>query len=161
MLKQILTALRQQLALEPFETTFYEIPGIGTGAAYASGDAFGTGFWVPFPRSGYIDSLTFIDLDNEGIAKTIYLWKAMIRTTDDNAAFEPVREDFLVGRALQINLTAADYVTHSGGQMATVTGIGLPYEAPCGRLWCRLVTRGADNIAAGALPLISFGGRRR
>ena len=160
MLRKILDLLRVLAGQLPFETDLYEVPGIGTGAAYASGDAFGTGFWVTVPPQGYLDSMTFFDLDNEGIAKTIYLFKREVTVSADNAAFAPVAAD-MRGRPLQINLTAADYVTHSGGQMATVTAIGLPYEAPGGRLWCRLVTRGADNIAAGALPLISFGGRRR
>lgn len=152
--------LRQLTTAYPFETPFYQIPNIGTAAAYSSGDAFGTGFWVEFPAQGYIDSLTFIDIDNEGIAKTIYLFKQQVDVSGDNAAFTPVLSDMNPG-PLQINLTAGDFVTHSGGQMATVTGINLPFEAPRRQLWCRLVTRGADNIAAGAMPFISFGGSRR
>lgn len=146
---------------DPWETALIQIPGIGTAAAYASGDAFGTGFWVPCPPKGFIDALTFIDLDNEGIAKTIVLFDVAVTTSADNAAFTPIKADLLI-RSRQINLSSSDYVTFASNQMATVTGIRLPYNAPDARgLWCRLVTRGADNIAAGAIPLISFAGTVR
>ena len=141
----------------PYETPVYKIPGIGAAAAYASGDAFGTGFWVDFPKAGIVDSLTFLDLDNEGLAKTIYLFEHEMTTTIDNAVFAPTDTDLLAGRVKQINLTAADFVTHSANQMATVTSIGLPYYNRNGRFWIRLVTRGADNIAAGKEPALYFG----
>ena len=159
--KDILNVLRLQTEQLPFETKSYQIPSIGAAAAYATGDAFGEGFWVTLPKKGIIDGLTFIDLDNEGIAKTIYLFRKVVNVSADNAVFTPVASDMVAGSPIQINLTASDYVTHSGGRLATVTSIGLPYEAPEGRLWCRLVTRGVDNIAAGASPYIFFSGRQR
>lgn len=160
--KEVIISSIKTSALMPIaqiikETAFYTIPGIGTGAAYTSGDAFGTGFWIDVPKMGIIESCTFLDLDNEGLAKTVLFFKTAVSTTADNGAFAPTSADLSSGTPIQINIVAGDYVTFSANQMATVTGIQLPYEAPLNRLWVRLVTRGADNIAAGAIPLINFG----
>ena len=57
-----------------FATSFFDIPGIVTGAAYASGDAFGAKLVLPVPKAGTINTVLMQDLDWEGIiAKTPHL----------------------------------------------------------------------------------------
>lgn len=134
-------------------TQMLRVPGIGAAAAYASGDAFGTQLEFPVPRYGVIESLLFVDLDNERIPKDLVLFSRDFTATADNAAFDPSDEDmvFCLG---SISILAGDYILFNDSSLAAVTSIGLAYEAPEGTIWGQLVTRGLDNIAAGSEPFL-------
>lgn len=133
-----------------------EIPGIGTGSPYAAGDAFGTKFELKVPEKGIIQTVVFYDLDDEGLAKTLYLFSQDFTGTADNSALDISDTDLLllVGH---IQIAAADFADAGSGRVATVrVGPGLRYVAPEGRLWCQVQTQGADNIAAGSIPRLEL-----
>lgn len=142
---------------KPYETVPQKVPGIGTGSAYTSGDAFGTGFWIVCPKAGLLRSISFVDLDNEGIAKDVVFFNHEVTTTADNDAFAPLDPDLSGSLVRSVSIVAGDFISFNANKLATVTAIDLPLTSLNGRIWVRLVTRGADNIAGGKEPLISFG----
>lgn len=128
----------------------FQVPGIGTAAAYATGDAFGDKFVIDVPLEGMISNLVFYDLDDEGIAKDLVMFAEDFTATADNAAFAVSDDDLLnsVG-----TISVDQFYDFGNNQM----GIGRPawgYVAHHPRLWCQFVTRGADNIAAGSIPRV-------
>ena len=141
---------------EPFvaghvnRTPVQAVPGIGTGVAYASGDAFGTRIRFGVPVEGTITNVIFLDNDDEGINKDLVLFEDEFGETADNAAFAVSDADLLrcVGVA-HIN-SWANYANNQVG----MANPGLGYSTKTGVLHAQLVTRGADNIAAGQLPYI-------
>lgn len=136
-------------------TQMQDVPGIGTGAAYATGDAFGSRLILPVPVKGVIQSVTFVDKDNEKLAKDIYVFANDFTATADNAAFAPSDADLLncVGF---ISLSGGDFAANSANAVAHRDNIGLAYTAPSGYLYFQFVTRGADNIASGKIPQVQF-----
>lgn len=128
------------------------VTGIGTAAAYTTADAFGGKFALDVPVSGTILNIIFLDKDNEALNKELVLFSADFTATADNAAFAPTDADI----ANCIGVVAVDtWFSYN----ANAVGIGTPalgYIAPSGRLWGQFVTRGADNIADGSIPLFSL-----
>ena len=125
-----------------------QVPGIGVGAAYATGDAFGTTFVIPSQDEGTITKVIFHDLDNEGLRKELWLFSRPFTETADNAAFAPTAQEnpYSVGV-----IPVSTFYGASGNQI----GLALPaldYLAPQKKLYGQWVTRGADNIAAGSIP---------
>ena len=141
------------------------VPGIGAAAAYASDDQFGAVFTFSAPAQGVIRDLRFHDRDNEGIDKEIWLFDVLPTLAADNAAFSLSDADNTHVIAVfavttwrlavnnQIGFTAntpAAY-TLSGVDMS----VGINPDAN-GTVWGAVKTKGADNIAAGSEPLLSF-----
>lgn len=131
-----------------FKTQRIEIPGIGTAAAYASGDAFGGKFLLDVPPMGIIASVVFLDLDDEGINKEVVLFDRDFTATADNSAFNVSDADLLNC----IGVLSVDTWFDFGANRIGVGSPALGYSAPSGRLYCQVVTRGIDNIASGNLP---------
>lgn len=132
------------------------IPGIGTGAAYAAADAFGTKFSITgIPVEGTITNIFFIDKDDEGITKDLVLFDADFTGTADTAEFTVSDDDFakLVG-VIHI-ATFRNFKLNQIGQATPALFYKTNDKTP-GRLWAQWVTRGTDNIAAGALPQFFF-----
>lgn len=136
-----------------FETPLTTIPQIGTGSAYTAADAFGGKFVLDVPRAGSIDTALFVDKDNEGLETDMVLFNGDFVASTDNAAFAPTDDDmqsfvgvitFSIPKAFNVN------------QVFTVTGLGLAYNAPAGKLYCQCVARGAPNIAAANIPMIKL-----
>lgn len=150
-LRDIVGAIQRQGDLWIIQST--PIPGIGTGAAYASGDAFGTAFSIPMPIQSIIESTAFKDLDNEGINKELWMFSRPIDGTADNAAFQPTDAELADCECI---IPFNGWYTANGNQMASMSGLALAAYFPEGRAWCQFVTRGADNIAAGSIPLFSL-----
>lgn len=132
----------------PVRTLRVTVPGIGTAAAYATGDAFGTKFAIDVPEDGTITNVMFLDYDDEGIDKELLLFSEDFAPTADNAAFAVSDADLskCVG---PIPITR--WLNYANNQVGYATP-ALSYHAPTGKLYGQLVTRGADNIAAGAIP---------
>ena len=131
-----------------FPSALTEIPGIGTGAAYATADAFGIRFSIVVPVEGTIAQVTFLDFDDEGLNKELVLFSREFTATADNSAFAPSDADleFCLGV-----ISIDTWYNYSSNQV----GIAIPafhYTAPSGTLYGQFVTRGADNIAAGSVP---------
>lgn len=125
-----------------------QIPGIGTVSAYAAGDAFGDKFTIKVPKQGVISTAVFLDKDDEGITKELVLFSKDFVAVTDNAAFA-IRDHDLERVKGVIDF---DDFRNYGNNQVCVAYPALYYEAPEGRLWGQFVTRGADNIAVGALP---------
>lgn len=132
---------------------YVAIPGIGTGSAYASGDAFGAKFTFDVPKSGVIEAAVLLDLDDEGIETELWLFDRDFDATADNAAFDPSDIDLLKLVAV-ISLT--NFANAASNQVAINNGLNLPYTAAAGKLYCQCVTRGTPNIAANNIPLVQL-----
>lgn len=126
-----------------------EIPGIGAGVAYATGEAFGTVFRIDVPTSGVIMSATYWDLDDEGLQADFEIFKHEIPVTTDNAAWAPV-DATLLNFVTELSFFAFD--DHGNSQTSEINNIGKAYTAPEGRFWIQQIARGAQNIAAGNIP---------
>lgn len=134
------------------QTAFIEVPGIGTGAAYATGDAFGTKFvFDGVPKSGVIHTAIFLDKDDEGIETDLVMFSADFSATADNSAFAVSDSDMenFIG-----TITWDTFKNFVNNQVSTAAALGVTYVAPGGRIFCQCVTRGTPNIAAGNEPKI-------
>lgn len=124
------------------------VPGIGAAVAYTAGDAFGTKFFFTVPIEGTISNVTFRDFDDEGLRKDLVLFTEDFTATADNAAFAVSDDDLKVC----IGVISIDTFYNFGNNQIGVATPAFGYNAPDGRLWCQIVTQGADNIAVGAIP---------
>ncbi len=139
---------------KPVETAYVEIPGIVTGAAYASGDAFGTIFSIPVPKSGFIEDITMLDLDDEGIQTDFWFFNVPFTATADNSEFDVSDSDL---SNLERVICVTNFSNAKSNQVGINNGLGLSYKAPKGYLYCQCVIRGAANIAAGHIPKVKLG----
>ena len=128
------------------------IPGIGTGAPYAIGDAFGTMFAIKVPKHGTITRVSFLDLDDEGLRKDIVLFRAEFTETADNSPFAISDAD----ARKCIGVISVDTFYNFGNNQFGQNFPAFDFEAPNGVLFAQIETQGADNIAAGALPELIF-----
>jgi hypothetical protein len=134
------------------KTHLITIPGIVTGAAYTSGDAFGTKIVINnIPTQGTIVDFIFIDKDDEGINKELVLFDHDFTETADNSAFAVSDGDME-------NLVGVIFLNQFYNYGSNQVGRAIPalfYQADPrspNRLYGQFVTRGTDNIAAAALP---------
>jgi hypothetical protein len=132
----------------PFVVPKRAVPGIGTAAAYASGDAFGTKFFFDVPREGVITQFVFLDYDDEGITKELVLFNADFTATADNSAFAPSDDDL----AKCMGVISIDVFYNFDSNQVGIAVPAFSYNLPSGRFYAQFVTRGADNIAAGSIP---------
>lgn len=143
----------------PFATAVIEITGIGTGVAYADGDAFGTGITIPLPAHGVITEVEFLDLDDEGSGLELALFANPLAAVPvNNDPFAPTDADMASYRG-HINVASSDFANWSvnrGGtsyipdkQFVSVGGILVGY-------W---IAKGTPNIAASNIPRFRLRGR--
>ena len=123
---------------------------LGIGAPYVANDAFGGLLTFDVPPKGTISNVIFIDLDDEGIQKDLFLSNRIFTPTADNAPFD-VTDDFVANVEGMVRII--DFFDLLNSQVGQATP-AMAYNAPEGKLYGQLITRGADNIAAGSLPLI-------
>lgn len=126
------------------------IPGIGTGAGYAAGDAVGTRLEIPNAtrgeaRTGILHGAVLYDLDDEGIELDLVLFRESFTPTADNSPFAVSDADLLkcIG-----SITFNTFKDFGNNQMSTLSGIGLPFRTVGTSLYLQAVTRGTPNIAA-------------
>ena len=159
MLENIVSFLKELVGQgKPFQTSYMTIPGIGTGSAYASGEAFGTIFELQVPKRGIIDMAIMLDLDDEGIQTELWLFSEKFTPTADNNAFAVTDNDLM---NLQVIISVSAFANANVNQVGINNGLHIPYFAPKGILYCQCVTRGVPNIAAGHLPLVRLSGYER
>lgn len=128
-----------------------QVPGIGTAAAYANLDQMGTvGVFANVPTAGIIREFRFLDFDNEGIDKIVWLFTEAPALAADNAAFS------LADQYLHYVVGVFQFSTW---RAAVNCQLGLTNNTPCfynlngsSSLYFAVETLGADNIAAGATP---------
>lgn len=133
-----------------FETARVEVPGIGTGAAYAAGDQMGTlirfdGLGRVPGGSGYIVKAIFYDPDDEGLPKTLHLFTGPVTLAGDNNAYS-LDDAGLLRHIGDVEFSV--YSDHVNGQ----TAVELPaLEYTCApnetALYGAVETDGADNLA--------------
>ena len=152
--QDILKVLRNGLSVTApvFTTDRQIIPGIVTGAAYAAGDAFGTTMVFNVPKVGTISNVIFIDKDDEGIDKELVLFSRPFVETADNSAFAPSDADLSYSLGVVSIDTFYNFTSNQIGEATPAKS----YVAPQGRIWCQMVTRGADNITADNIPELFF-----
>ena len=125
------------------------VPGIGAAVAYTAADAFGTALSFPVPIEGTIAGVVFYDYDDEGITKELVLFEDPFTATADNAAFAVSDTDL----HNCLGVISIDVYYNFGNNQIGIATPALSYVLTTGStLYGQLVTRGADNIAAGAMP---------
>lgn len=135
-----------------------EVPGIATASAYTAADAFGTKIifhdvFRPGKNSGTIVGAFFIDKDDEGLQKDLVLFARDFTHTADHDEFAISDQDLTSMRAGISITTYFNFANNQFGQ-AWNTGIWIKADGP--DLYAQIVTQGADNIAAGSIPLIGI-----
>lgn len=130
------------------------IPGIGTGVAYADGDALGT--LIEFPnvvrarrRSGTLMAALYYDLDDEGLTVDLHLFAQSITSGTDNSAYDPSDAEV---RAYVGTVTFTTFSNLGSNQVSAVSNIGLDFVLEGTSLYGQAVARGALNVAADHLP---------
>lgn len=139
-------------------TRIYDIPGIGTGAVYADGEAFGTAFTIhdvfrAEKGSGVVVGAFLLDFDDEGIQVDIPLFTQPLAGTADNSAFAPTDVELATCRGV-VSITS--FYNWNVNQFGQATNVGLWLYAGGTNLYTQCVIRGAANIAAGAIPRIGI-----
>ncbi len=136
---------------------FVQVPGIGTGSAYADGDAFGSliklsDVFRSDKRSGTIVKVVLYDLDDEGLPVDFVFFRRSVTATADNSAFAISDTDNLASVGF---ISVTDFRNWGNNQLG---------QNITDRLWCTsdstdlyllLVIRGAANVAAGSEPWIT------
>ena len=135
-----------------FQSEVIPIPGIGTGSAYAAGDAFWGKFQIGVPKRGTIITAIMVDPDDEGIATEVYLSQADFTATADNSAF--TFSDTAEAYTTEGYLLFDVWKDYGSVRVSEASNVPKQYWAPTGRLYCQCVTRGAPNIAAGKIPRV-------
>ena len=143
-------------------TALTTIPGIGTGVAYAAGDAVGTKFEITVPVKGVILALIFNDKDDEGIQMILVLFDADFTAAVDNAAWDVSDADMdkcvgyinLIGATGTAGTANVNYLDFGPSRIGQVVPpfLQLPYTAPLGKLYGQWLTASTPNIAAGSIP---------
>ncbi|GEM_PF-4918400 len=134
-----------------------QVPGIGTGSAYTAADAFGTLITIPNvfrpnKNSGIATKILFYDLDDEGIQKDCIFFGVPISTTANDDAYAPSDGDILSGSN---GVSITTFFNWANNQMGVWNGSAW-VESMDTNLYVRLITQGADNIAAGSIPWLSI-----
>ena len=129
------------------------IPGIAAASALAASDAMGIAFVLSVPRSGVIVKAFFHDLDDEGLGKELWILDASFTAAANNDPFSLADADLhkIVGVLIFNN-----YRDAVNAQISDSAQTPLWYSVPNGEFHCQLKTYGADNIAIGAMPLVSL-----
>lgn len=130
----------------------FPIPVTVFASAYASGDAFGVKFQLEVPVEGTISNVVFYDWDNEGIQKELWLFREDFADTADDSAWAPSDVDLLNVVGV---ISIASFKSANANQIGQATP-ALSYKLAEGRFYCKMVTRGADNIVAGQVPSIAL-----
>lgn len=139
-------------------TRLYRVPGIGTGSAYADGDAFGTAFTLhdlmrPENPACWIVDVFLIDRDDEGLQVDVPIFIAPIASTTDNNAFAPTDIELLTWRRTFAITGFSNWSVNQGGQYEGSPQL-IVGQGP--HLYTQLVARGTINVAAGAEPYIGI-----
>lgn len=152
-LSDIRAILRALLAHEGVYTIGpIPVPVTVFGTAYASGDAFGGKFTIDLPmEEGTISNVLFHDLDDEGLSKELVLFRRDFTPTADDAAFAV--DDFDMRNCVGV-VSITNFYNFSVNQLGQATP-ALSFNAPEKKLYCQMVTRGADNIASGSAPFLT------
>ncbi len=133
----------------------FVVPGITAADALDAGDAMGSVFSVAVPPAGAIVKAQYFDQDDEGISKELWLFRLDVTSgaPASDAAFALTDANLL---------QVVDVLTFSTFRDATNGQVSMSVDVPCwyatsgGVLWMQLKTTGADNIAAGSMPMLSF-----
>lgn len=128
------------------------IPVTVFASAYTAGDAFGNKFQIEVPLEGTISNVVFYDKDDEGLEKELWLFRADFTATADDAEFAISDADLI---SLVGVISIASFKNAANNQLGQATP-ALSYKLTAGRFYCQMVTRGADNIAAGQVPSIAL-----
>lgn len=127
--------------------------GVVTGAAFDVLDAIGTIFSFTVPKSGILQSATYFDRDDEGLAVALWLYRSSFTPTADNSPLAPSDADLL--KVIDV-LSFASFNDGNTGQVATLNGLGIAYSLAGETIYAQLQARGALNIAAGSEPMFSL-----
>lgn len=147
--RPVVPIAQRLIRIEPFI-----IPSIGTAAAYATDDAMGLMFRFTAPCQGIIREIAFHDFDNEGIDKEVWLFRSAPTLAADNAAFSILDVDCKQVIAVFAVTTWRAAVNN---QIGFSSNTPAAYDLLGGTtIYGGVKTKGADNIAAGSEPYLSF-----
>jgi hypothetical protein len=130
--------------------TISQTPTI-TAGAYSAGDAVGGKLtFTGCPESGFIETVTIVDKDEEGAALNLVLFKQDFTAVNDNAAFDVTagEEDDVIG---VVTIAAADFIDVGGCKIATISELSMGYKltetsaTKRGRIYGQLMTTGTPT----------------
>lgn len=122
-----------------------------TAGAYSAGDAVGGKLtFTGCPEDGKIETVTIIDLDEEGPELNLVLFHADFTAVSDNAAFDVAagEEARLIGI---VNIASADFEDIGGLKVATKGNLGIGFKlsetavTKRGRIYGQLMTPGTPT----------------
>ncbi len=152
-LKTLTTALKEGARIVSCPSVPLEIPGITAADALDAGDCMGTIMKLKVPKQGIIYSATLWDLDDEGSAIYLEIFKHIIVQIANDAAWAPTDSDLL---HFVTELSFIAFTDHTDNQTSELTNIGKAYTAPEGLFYIQAKTGGTPNIAAGSMPRIQL-----
>ena len=130
-----------------------EVPGIAAADALDANDALGTEFKVRVPRWGTIVNAFYHDLDDEGTAVELWIFRHTFTDAASDAAFSLVDIDNLFVAGVFLFDRFADAANN---QVGLTKDTPLWYVAPEGYLYCQVKTTSTPTIAAAQSPQVSF-----
>ena len=145
-----------------YETEVITVPGITAADALDAGDTFGSLFEIRNVArepggSALLLTATFYDKDDEGIAKTLHLFRQKdVTLAASDAAWALAKLDaqkILNGSPLIFS----SFTDHVNCQHCTISPtLYVKCNPGTTSLWGAFQTSGADNIAADAMPAVRF-----
>ena len=131
-----------------------EIPGIVAAAAYQALDAYGTLITIrdvfrPERNSGVITNAFFIDLDDEGLQKDVWVFDRPVTGVADNSPLVLTDSDVLSFRG-SFSFTA--WLDSNTSKVSSKENINIWINSTDTNLYLWIQTQGADNVAAANIP---------
>jgi hypothetical protein len=125
---------------------------VNTGtAAYARGDVIGGTIVIPIPMyanlSGVLHGVTAIALSGGSVPLDVMLFSGTFASVADNAAGTYTLSDMREKAIDFVEFAATDYNNFGSVNVASVKGVGLPFEAPGANLYAQVIARGTPTFA--------------
>ncbi len=134
--------------------TSTEVQGITAADALDANDQMGGLLVAAVPKAGCIVHANYIDIDFEGLAKEVWLFRHPVAVAASDAAFSITDED-LRGALIGV-LTFSTFNTATASEVSRSGDTPLWYTAPSGLLYMAVKTLGVDNIAANKNPVVQL-----
>lgn len=101
-----------------------------------------------------LQSLTVIDVDDQGAAFDVLLFSQSFTAGTKNNAWAVTDAEMVAGFQGGLRIAAADYVDLGGNRVATLSGLGLVLQPAATSLFVGTISQGSPTYTAAGLTLI-------